>query len=213
MQVSTITPGYKLLKPVQTMPGKDNIRLYNRSLTVEQMEKYILTPASRDLVAIDIETRGLTPFYPHECAKTKEHYPPVIVGIGLAYARAPRRAYKAAYFDPRQQSEETMRHFYRRLGELHLVAHNAMFDGLWLRHAGLALGVDVRPNWTADTQGLFKQFAGQDFLGQKHGLKNAQVELLGWDEKGDVDQKKWLIENGFIKGNIPKELKEKLGLT
>jgi len=216
MQVSTITPKYKLLKPVKTDPGKDNLRLYNKPLTIEQLEKYILKPASKDLVAIDIETRGLSPFYPHTYtsgsgkAKVQEEYHPTIVGIGLAWPA--RGSYKAAYFDPRKQSPETLKHFYKRLGDLALVAHNAMFDGLWLRHEGLRLGVDVRPNWIADTYGYLKQFAAQDFLGQGHGLKNAQVDLLGWDETNDIEQKKWLIEHGYIKGSIPKEIKEKLGL-
>lgn len=201
LQVTTITPQYKLLKPVKTNPGSDNIRLYNRPLSVDQMEKYILKPASRDLVAIDIETRGLSPFYPHTYSKgtgkskVSEEYRPDIVGIGLAYPS--RGGYKAAYFDPRVQTVETMKHFYTRLGELHLVAHNAMFDGLWLRFMGKELGVDVRPNWVADTYGLFKQFAGEDFIGQGHGLKNAQVDLLGWDEKGDVELDEWLIDHGY----------------
>jgi hypothetical protein len=95
---------------------------------------------------------------------------------------------------------------------MHLIAHNAMFDGLWLRSEGLRLSVEGRPNWVADTFGLFKQMAGQDFIGQRHGLKDAQINLLGWSEKGDIEQKKWLIENGFIKGNLPAHLKEKLGL-
>jgi len=195
MKVSTITPKYKLLVPVKTDPGSDNIRLYDRPLSVEQLEKYILKPASRDLVALDIETRGLSPFYPHVCKKTKEAYEPIIVGIGLAYPT--RSGYKAAYFDPRQQSAETMKHFYSRLADLKLIAHNAMFDGLWLRYHALEAGVSTRINWVADTQGLFKQFAGQDFIGQTHGLKAAQVELLGWDEKGDIEQDEWLIDHGY----------------
>ena len=194
MKVTTVTPLYKILKPVKTEPGKDNIRLYDRPLTIEQMEKYILGPASKDFCALDIETRGLSPFYPH--TYKDESYDPCIVGIGLAYPKG--SGYKAAYFDPRKQSEQTMQHFYKRLGDLYLIAHNAMFDGLWLRYYGLKAGVDVRPNWVADTQGLYKQLAGQDYLGQGHGLKNAQVELLGWDAKGDVEQDEWLISNGFF---------------
>ena len=208
IKVEKIVPKFKLLKPVKTDPCKDNIRLYNRALTIEQMEKYILGPASKDLVAVDIETRGLSPFYPH--TYKSETYSPCIVGIGLAYPT--KRSYKAAYFDPRMQNDETMRYFYKRLSEMYLIAHNAMFDGLWLRHAALELGVKERLNWVADTYGLYKHLAGADYIGQTHGLKQAQVELLGWDESNDIEQKKWLIENGFIKGNLPKELKEKLGL-
>jgi DNA polymerase I-like protein with 3'-5' exonuclease and polymerase domains len=48
-----------------------------------------------------------------------------------------------------------------------------------------------------DTFGLFKQFASQDFIGQTHSLKDAQVNLLGWDAKGDVELDEWLIGNGF----------------
>lgn len=193
MKVTTITPKYKLLKPVTTSPGEDNIRLYSRPLSINELEKYILKPASRDLVAIDIETRGLSPFYPH--IYREETYSPCIVGIGLAYPF--KGGYKAAYFDPRQQSEKTMKHFYKRLGDLYLVAHNAMFDGLWLRKTGLDLGVDVRPNWVADTFPLFKDMSGSDYKGQTHGLKDAQVGLLGWDSKGDVELDNHLIELGY----------------
>jgi len=195
VHVSKVVPRFKLLKPVKTSPGQDNIRLYSRPLSVDEMERYILTPAARDLCAIDIETRGLSPFYPHICAKTKEPHSPSVVTIGLAYPV--KGGYKAACFDPRQQSTATMTHFYRRLSELHLIAHNAMFDGLWLRHEAQKLDVHARLNWVADTFGLFKQLAGQDFIGQSHGLKAAQVDLLGWDEKGDVELDEWLIANEY----------------
>ena len=209
MKVSTIVPKFKILKPVKADPGTDNIRLYNRRLTIDELEKYILQPASKDLVAIDIETRGLSPFYPHIYKKDKQEssYSPCIVGIGLAYPT--RSSYKAAYFDPRMQSDETMKHFYTRLGSLYLVAHNAMFDGLWLRDEALRLGVEPRPNWVADTFGLFKQFAGQDYYNQSHGLKDAQVNLLGWDEKGDIELDEWLIDNGYYKESGKKGAKIK----
>lgn len=198
LRVSIITPKYKLLKPVKTSSDAI-IRIYNRPLTIAQLEKYILKPAEGDLVAVDIETRGLTPFYPHTY-KDEEHAPK-IMGVGFAWVRG---TYRAAYIDLNAQSESLKAHLCKRLGDLYLIAHNSMFDGLWLRHLGLSLGVDVRPNWVADTYGLFKQTAPKDYIEQRHGLKDAQVELLGWDEKGDVALDEWLVNNGFYKESGPK---------
>jgi hypothetical protein len=38
-----------------------------------------------------------------------------------------------------------------------------------------------------------------------YGLKNAQMDLLGWDAKGDTELEAWLIENGHIKGTNKKK--------
>lgn len=192
MKVSRIPSRYKLLKPTRTSPG-NNITLYTRALTPQQLEKYILTPASGDLVAVDLETRGVTPFYPH-VYKTQS-FRPQIMGVGFAYPH--KGGYKAAYVDLRKQPDETIAYMIKRMSELALVGHNTMFDNLWLRELGLRLGVKERLNWVVDTYGLFKQFAGQDFLFQKHGLKDAQVSLLGWDEKGDIELDEWLINAGY----------------
>ncbi len=197
--VTTVTPRYKLLKPVQTVPPSI-LRYYNTPLSPQQLDRYILNPASSDLLALDLETRGLSPFYPHvyKKGKEREEYEPLIMGIGFAY-RDSRGQYRCSYVNMTVQPKATLIHLCKRLGSLHLVAHNTMFDGLWLRHLGLSLGVDVRPNWVADTYGLFKQLAGQDFIGQSHGLKDAQVNLLGWDAKGDVELDESLIDLGFYR--------------
>jgi DNA polymerase I-like protein with 3'-5' exonuclease and polymerase domains len=193
MKISTIVPKYKIITPVKTNPG-DNIQIYDRPLTISQLERYILKPVSRDIVAIDLETRGLTPFYPH-VYKDMSHKP-AIMGVGFGYST--KQEYKGAYINLTRQSIPTLKHLCKRLGDLHLIAHNAMFDGLGLRHLGLTLGVDVRPNWVGCTYGWFKQLASQDFIGQRHGLKDAQVNLLGWDAKGDIELDNWLIDNGYF---------------
>ncbi len=200
MYVTTITPRYKLLKPVNTDPGPVNI--YNSVLKIDQLEKYILTPASRDLCAVDLETKGVSPFYKHTY-KNEEHESK-IMGIGFAWNN---NEYKSAYINWNKQPDDVRRYILTRLQEMYLVAHNAMFDGLWLRHEAKQLGLDVKPNWVADTFGYYKQLAAQDFKEQKHGLKDAQVNLLGWDEKGDIELDEWLINKGYY--TVSNKTKEK----
>jgi DNA polymerase I-like protein with 3'-5' exonuclease and polymerase domains len=195
MRISTIHPKYILLKPVKTSADKKNIRVYDNKLRPDQVDKYILDPASKDLCAVDIETRGLSPFYKH--VYKDDEYVSCVMGIGFGWSN--NGVYKAAYINLIKQDDETIKHILKRLSTMHLIAHNAMFDGLWLRYLGLELGVEDRPNWVADTFGLFKQFAPQDFELQSHGLKAAQISLLGWDEKGDVELDEWLITNGYYK--------------
>lgn len=202
MKVAIIEPQYKLLKPVKTSPDGSSIRIYNRPISVGQLEKYILGPASRDLCAVDIETRGLTPFYPH--TYQDQQFEPQIMGIGFAWSNQ-AGDYRAAYVDLTVQSREVKTHMCTRLHTMYLIGHNTMFDALWIRDMALKLGVELRPNWVGDTYGLYKQFAAEDFKFQKHGLKDAQVSLLGWDEKGDAALDDWLIKNGFYTESGKKE--------
>ena len=192
MKVTTINPNYILLKPVKVKPS-DSIRYYLKPISIEQLNKFILNPCSKDIVAVDLETRGLDPHYKHEYKD--EVYDSTIMGMGFAWRT--KYGYKSAYIDLTVQSDGVLKHLCERLPKLYLIAHNAMFDGTWLRYLGQRLGVKDRPNWVADTFGLFKQLAGQDFEGQGHGLKDAQVNLLGWDAKGDVELDEWLVANGY----------------
>lgn len=76
-----------------------------------------------------------------------------------------------------------------------LLAHNVYFDG------GVATEIlQARPKWHACTYSLLAYLANESKL-RKWGLKNAQVELLGWSEKGDAELDAWLVSSGYYKGN------------
>jgi DNA polymerase I-like protein with 3'-5' exonuclease and polymerase domains len=53
-------------------------------------------------------------------------------------------------------------------------------------------------NWQWCTYGLYKQIATEGYPGQKHGLKHAMVDLLGWDSSNEQGVDQWLIENGYV---------------
>ena len=138
-----------------------------------------------EFVAVDIETRG-----------TRAHDSrDIIVGIGVASERS------IAYFDLMRNSERCNKVVLEWLKspKLKLIAHNVYFDGAFLlRYTGEWL------NWEACTYGLYKQLANEGFLGQKWGLKDAQVQLLGWPDRGDIKLDKWLVANRYISNSYRK---------
>lgn len=69
-----------------------------------------------------------------------------------------------------------------------LVGHNFTYDKRWLPGT----------TWTADTR-LMWHLASAPAGPRPYGLKDAQVELLGWDVRGDVEIKSQVKERG---GNI-----------
>lgn len=91
-----------------------------------------------------------------------------------------------------------------------LVAHNVAFDGMvmfWMASSFVspiapsemtALQVDsFWANWKVCTYGLYRALASEDWIGQKHGLKNAMEDLLGWTDTNEYERDAWLVEHGF----------------
>jgi len=193
IQVSTVEPKFKILQPVSTQPG-NKINIYKRRLSVEQLEKYILTPASRSkLVALDLETQGISPFYPH--VYQKEESPSRIVGVGLAWGSS--TSPRSAYIDWTRQDDSLKIYFLKRIADFPLCVFNLMFESLWMTHEAKELGQSIDYNFVHDGYIHYKLLGSDGWFGQQWGLKSAQVNLLGWDEKGDVALDNWLIENGY----------------
>jgi DNA polymerase I-like protein with 3'-5' exonuclease and polymerase domains len=71
-----------------------------------------------------------------------------------------------------------------------LVAHNMVFDGAWLYEK-----TDKMPQMEACTLVLFKLLATEGYLGQRWGLKQAMVDVLGWEESNEADLYGWLKDN------------------
>jgi hypothetical protein len=94
-----------------------------------------------------------------------------------------------------------------------LLAHNVAFDAAWLSRDltltvwGIAPGVPVAAkfwdtgvvwhNWFGCTLAMAKHFASESFIGQQHGLKFLQKDLLGWPESNEKELDEWLCNNGW----------------
>ena len=83
-----------------------------------------------------------------------------------------------------------------------LVAHNVAFDSCFLPTAC---------NWVFCTYAAYKHLASEGYAGQKWDLKSAQVEMLGWEDKGDVELVEWLTEHKLTKGDMWRAPKDILG--
>ena len=177
-----------ILTPAKTVPpDKADVKIVNYTNSVSIVRRLLLQMFNLDdLIAVDIETMGLRA---HDLNIA-------IVGVGMASHRS------IVYFDFATNSDEVNKHILNWLAKpsLRLIGHNIFFDSAFLlRDSGL------RYNWVYDTQGMYKQLANEGYRGQSWGLKNAQVQLLGWEAKGDVELDKWLVRNHHITSGYKKD--------
>ena len=172
---------FSLLTPTKVEPRSG--RFYNRITRDSNDIFHILNSARQsEVLAIDLETRGTDP-------SLEDNY---VVGIGLAWNRG------SAYIDwlniSSADQEEVRNCILEHQG---LIAHNVYFDGSWLYQE---LG-GRHPTWLVCTYGLYKHLATEGFEGQRWGLKDAQIDLLGWESTNEVELDAWLVENGYKKQN------------
>lgn len=88
------------------------------------------------------------------------------------------------------------------------IAHNVNFDAtqLWVE-------LDKQHvRWLFCTYGLYMQVAGEGFYLQKWGLKEAQIDVLQWTQRGDTELVQWLKDNGYTKPGGGAD-KSKMGLV
>ena len=164
---------FRLLKPATATPVLDPIILNEK----DDLASYLPTDTTIPLI-VDFETTGLdTLAFDFEA-----------VGLGIAWSGYPQGVYMPL-------TERNRAVLLPLLTKYRLVAHNVVFDSLVLSR----YQPDVKWNWIGDTQILYKQFAGEGFIGQRWTLKDAQVKVLGWEETNEVELDKWLIANGYTK--------------
>lgn len=173
---------YALLKPAKTEKlQKSSITIFQNTnpATLHQVLSRI---PPHSIVAVDTETTGTQ-------AADSSVFP---VGIGISWEQ------ETFYIDLLTQPQESLNILQEFLlsSNYQFIGHNVFFDGAILQ---AQLGSWM--NWTACTYGLFRQLAGEGWIGQKYGLKQAQLDLLGWDEKGDEELNEWLVLHGVYKGN------------
>jgi DNA polymerase I-like protein with 3'-5' exonuclease and polymerase domains len=80
----------------------------------------------------------------------------------------------------RRASEHLMRHLGALLARKHCVGHNFTYDDRWLSAQG------YRVEWIADTR-IAWHLASAPSGPRPYDLKSLQVELLGWESRGDVE--------------------------
>lgn len=129
-------------------------------------------------VAVDFETKG------GDYSQDIE-----IIGIGLAWDKG------SCYIDwgssPENCKEVLLDTLYRHPG---LLAHNVYFDGGVLRKT-----TGRHYKWHACTYALLAKLHNES-PESRWGLKDAQVNILGWTDSNEHDLNEWLCVNGFYKG-------------
>lgn len=174
-----------ILQPVITTP---------RPYSVVNLADYPLPTwlpsllARNEPVVLDLETTGLHP-------RTAR-----VVGFALANSTG------STYFHI-GESAQALGMFYelcRQFDEqqTQLIAHNVAFDSCFFPDSC---------NWVFCTYAAYKHLASEGYAGQKWDLKSAQVEMLGWEDKGDVELVDWLNENKLTKADMSKAPMEILG--
>lgn len=169
---------FKLLKPVVAPPRLANLSILEGSSPDDLGFIFSERSSPSDPMALDVETRGGDPSDPDS----------QVVGIGLSDSRG------SLYIDLQSSTPGTYRWLLQQLHEhqIPLIAHNLFFDGSYtLRDSG------VWHNWERCTYATYKLLATEGFNGQKWGLKNAQVDLLGWEDSNEKDLSEWLVYNGY----------------
>ena len=161
----------------------------------KELNLYLERSLSSPLV-IDFETTGLN---------VKEDVP---VGVGIADALFP----EGVYFNLKNATHTLQMKLASRLIDRKLIAHNVTFDGGILARW---IGDEACTHWPwyACTYGLYRQLSNEGFAGQEWGLKQAQMDLLLWDDKGDVELDKWLVKHGHVKGRDKRADKGKMHLA
>lgn len=169
---------FKLLSPVAAPPRVGNLSILVGSSPSDLAFIFTERTSPTDPMALDVETRGGDPSDPNS----------QVVGIGLSDSRG------SVYIDIASATPDTYSWLLQQLHEhqIPLIAHNLFFDGSYtLRDSGVWL------NWQHCTYALYKLLATEGFNGQKWGLKQAQIDLLGWEESNEKDLSEWLVSNGY----------------
>lgn len=138
-------------------------------------------------LSLDFETRG----------DTSDEFNSYVVGVALS------NGITNVYIDFKSNPDsyaELMEFLYEK--QIPLIAHNVFFDASWpLRD------FDAWLNWKSCTFATYRLSATEDWIGQQHGLKAAQLDLLGWTETNEVELDRWLVNAGLSKG-VSKEPKD-----
>lgn len=180
------TKPFALLKPIQSSPHEEAT-----FLPLSELQSLVSQHKDCELV-VDLETRGVD--------MAKDYQTNYVVGIGVS-------AHWGTFYSEVDHSNPSL--WYDFIMCLHeyrvpLIAHNVVFDGAYLTRdlylaQGKGQGFEDRPdfhNWVYCTYAVYRWLACEGWAGQKYGLKQAMVDLLGWPESNEAELDQWLIDNG-----------------
>lgn len=171
--------------PILLRPGKYPARTgryFQRILSYRDLVPVLKSAQMSRVLAVDLETTGLDYHVPDHVQ---------IVGIGLAWDHG---SCYIPFTELSAKNRQVLLDFLATFpGEL--LAHNAYFD------MGVLRTYRCAPSTYLCTRALMYMLSNEGYFGQSWGLKNAQVSLLGWEEKGDVELDRWLVVNGYYVGN------------
>jgi len=184
LTVYTQPKPFTILQPTSCPPRGIGI-IVDPSCWVEAIDRVLTT---RDVVAIDFETRGTDPTLP-------DNY---IVGMGLAGS-------DFNYYLHRIGNEELFDHMLEHLigSDVRFIAHNVYFDGQWIyaRKGPAPAFLQWHLNWESCTYALYRKLATEGWVGQRWSLKDAMTDLLLWESANDDGISQWLVANGYTNGS------------
>jgi DNA polymerase I-like protein with 3'-5' exonuclease and polymerase domains len=166
-----------LLKSVKTAP-RQGIILENP--TTEDVNKYLPMASSNKLAAFDYEATGL-------------ELEDKIVGVSVVDDEYPAGVY-FSFKNLDDKTDGVKKIILRRVAMRPTIAHGAQYEQ-WMTYSALGRYANIQ----YDTMCLLNSIEG-DYAGVpgNKGLKNLQVDLLGWEDKGDVELDEWLTLNGYV---------------
>lgn len=173
----TVTERRYLLSSVIAPPHLDIIHIIDHPSQFQKDWRFHFRTSP--IVALDFETKG----------NDFSHPDFEIVGVGLSTGTL------SVYTNLSTCSAQEKKEFLLPFGRLPLIGHNVYFDGgCYYRTTGF------HANWQYCTYGLYKQLSSESNE-LRWGLKEAQKELLGWEETNEVELDEWLVTNGYHKQN------------
>lgn len=174
---------------------------YQRVASYHELPSIVASATESEILAVDFETRGND--YSLQGAQPDGSVGLEIVGVGLAWnSGSAYLPWTELYPKAREQVRSLL------LSHPGLIAHNVYFDG------GVILTqFGQHAQWLCCTLAAYKRCSNEGWVGQRHGLKDAMVEILQWESANDTDLDIWLCRNGYYKGNKrktsnPKELEQ-----
>ena len=176
IKLTTSDHRFSIVRPVISAPRLNRLWLADGPACFLD---YVQDVPKADAVAIDLETRGTVQSHPDF----------KIVTIGLSCSIG------SIALDVRALSEDEIRQILEPVIKLPLIGHNVYFDAAGLQRIGHKF---ENVNWVSCTYVLYKQLASEGFPGQSYGLKNAMVDMLGWETTNEEDRDLWLIKNGYV---------------
>ena len=168
---------YALVRPVTILPRVDILYLAD---DIEDFGRYVTDiPATEEAVIVDLETKGTVAAHPD--------FRIVTVGLGCSIG--------SIALDVSGMDKAAILLVLKSIIHLPLMAHNLYFDASGFA----AYGVPFESvKWHGCTYVLYKSLASEGLLGQQHGLKAAQRDMLGWEHTNEEGIDEWLVSNGYV---------------